>query len=249
MKNTKMVLSVAVVATLALTVVVILSRQPQPENTVMESPPKVEARDPSLAAVENDLPAKPAAAPVVTPAAPAVVVDLPETPIPSVNPMQVSTTQILGRVNGTPIRLKDLVPVPPGEAEKSMTPEQYQSRLERAIEAELVFQEAERQNVGLTPRQQERVDKITQDHEATLEEYRQQGIEWSSVGTTELEFEKRLLSAQMVQQNLVARQSSVSPSPDPEVQSRYELARSDMLEQLMASADIATAVAAPQPGE
>jgi len=172
------------------------------------------------------------------------VVDLPENPIPSVNPMRLSATQELGRVNGKLIHLKDLVPVLPGESEKSMTPEQYDSRLARAIEAELVFQEAGRQSVGLTPQQQQRLDKIVQNHEATLEEYKKKGITWSSVGAAQMEFEKRLLSAQMVQQNLVAKKAAVSPSPDPAVQSRYEQARREMIEQLQASAEITRAVPA-----
>jgi len=45
-----------------------------------------------------------------------------------------------------------------------------------------VFQEAGRQEVILTPKQQRRLDKVAQDHEAALEEYKKQDITWSSVG-------------------------------------------------------------------
>ena len=57
-------------------------------------------------------------------------------------------------------------------------------------------------------------------------------------------FEQRLLTAQLLEQNLVAKRASVSPSPDPEVQARYEQARRALLDQLQTSANITT----PMPG-
>jgi len=48
------------------------------------------------------------------------------------------------------------------------------------------------------------VDGVALRHEATLQEYRKQGINWSSVTPAQVEFEKRLTSALMLQQNLVA---------------------------------------------
>lgn len=237
MKNPKMLLAVVVVATLVLAAIVFQGRQSRSTETVVEGPQPAEASAPPASFPVGQVAAKPAATPVATAAIPAVV-DLPETPIQSVNPMRVSATQVLGRVNGKLIQLKDLVPVQPGEVEKSMTPEQYQSRLERAIEAELVFQEAGRMSVGLTPQQQQRLDKIAQEHEATLQEYKKQGIAWSSIGAAQLEFEKQILSAQMVQQNLVSKKAGVVPSPELEMQSRYEQARRELLDQLRASAQI-----------
>ncbi|MBI3853155.1 MAG: hypothetical protein HY298_23130 [Verrucomicrobia bacterium] len=243
MKISKMLLAVVVVATLVLAALVFRGRQPHSTEAAVESPQPVEASAPLASSPVDRVVAKPVAAPVATPARPAGVA-LPATPIQSVNLMRVSATQVLGRVNGKLIQLKDLVPVQPGETEKSMTPEQYQSRLERAIEAELVFQEAGRQAVGLTPQQQQRLDKIAQDHAATLEEYKKQGISWSSVGAAQLEFEKRLLSAQMLQQNLVVKKAAVVPSPEPEMQSRYEQARRELLGQLRAGANITETVPA-----
>lgn len=242
MKNTKTFLSVAVVATLVLAAIVIRGRQPRSTEAAAESPQPAETSAPPGSSPVGRVAATPVAATVATPARPAV--DLHETPIQSVNPMRVSATQVLGRVNGKLIQLKDLVPVQPDKAEMSMTPEQYQSRLARAIEAELVFQEAGRQAVGLTPQQQQRLDKIAQDHEATLEEYKKQGIAWSSVGAAQLEFEKGLLSAQMLEQNLVAKKAAAAPSPEPALQFRFEQARRELLDQLQAGANITKAVPA-----
>jgi hypothetical protein len=239
MKNSKTFLSLGLVAILVLGAMFFRVRRLRSTEPVAESPQPAEALTSPVGRVAT----KPATAPVATPFRPAVA-SLPETPILSVNPMRVSTTQVLARVNGKPIQLKDLVPAQPGEVEKSMTLEQYQSRLERAIETELVFQEAGRQSVGLTPQQQQRLDKIAQDHEATLQEYKKQGIAWSSIGAAQIEFEKRLLSAQMVEQNLVAKKASVVPSPEPEMQSRYEQARRALLDQLQADAKITKAVPA-----
>lgn len=46
----------------------------------------------------------------------------------------------------------------------------------------------------------------------------------------------------MLEQNLVTKKASVSPSPDPAVQSRYEQARRELLDQLRAIANIARLV-------
>lgn len=65
---------------------------------------------------------------------------------------------------------------------------------------------------------------------------------WSSGSAEQVEFDKRLPSAQMLEQNLVTKKASVSPSPDPAVQSRYEQARRELLDQLRAIANIARLV-------
>ena len=80
--------------------------------------------------------------------------------------------------------------------------------------------------------------KIAQDHNATLREYQQQGISWSSGTTAQLEFERRVVSALMLQQNLVAKEAAVAPSPDVLVQIQYEQALGEMLGRLKAAAAI-----------
>lgn len=122
--------------------------------------------------------------------------------------------------------------------------EEYESRLNRAIEMELTFQAAAAGGVDLTPEQKRRVEGAAPRHEATLQEYRKQGVTWSSVTPAQVEFEQRLTSALMLQQNLVAREAKVKPSPDAAIQSRYEDALREMLSQLKSSASITTASSA-----
>ena len=62
-----------------------------------------------------------------------------------------------------------------------MTPEEFESRLNRAIEMELTFQAAAAQGVDLTPEQARQVNRIAQRHEAALGDYQKRGITWSSV--------------------------------------------------------------------
>lgn len=119
-----------------------------------------------------------------------------------------------------------------------MTPEDYDSRLNRAIEMELTFQAAAAQGVDLTPEQKKRVDGVAQRHEATLQEYRKQGVTWSSVTPAQVEFEQRLTSALMLQQNLVAMEARVAPAADSGVQARYEQARSEVLSRLKTQGNI-----------
>ena len=162
----------------------------------------------------------------------------------AIQPERVRADQVLARVNGSTIQLKDLVPLAPEDTEKNMTPEEYESRLNRAIEMELTFQAAAAQGVGLTPEQKQRVDGIAQKHEATFQEYQKQGITWSSVTAAQLEFEQRLTYSLLLQQNLVAKEAGASPSPDAARQSQYEGALRLVLARLKSDANISTASSA-----
>ena len=155
---------------------------------------------------------------------------------PPLSEVRVNTAQVLAMVNQTPVRLRDLMPIRPGETEKDLTPEQYASRLQRAIDMELTFQAARAQGVELTPAQQQRLEQTAPRHQSDLTHYRNYGLSWSSISPEQVEFEKRLLTAQLLEQNLVARKSAVFPSPDPQMQARYERARRAILAQLQASA-------------
>lgn len=145
-------------------------------------------------------------------------------------------------VNQTPLQLRDLMPVRTGETEKDLTREQYGSRLQRAIEMELTFQAARAQGVELTEAQQQRLEQIAGSDLLKPEGYENSGLSWTSIGKEQVEFEERLLAAQMLEQNLVAKKAGVAPSPDPEMQSRYERARRELLARLHADADITYAV-------
>jgi hypothetical protein len=154
------------------------------------------------------------------------------------NMVRVRADQVLAKVNDRTILLKDMVPLWADEQEQAMTPEEYESRLNRAIEIELTFQAAAAQGVALTPEQKKRVDGIVPRHEVTLKEYKKQGVTWSSATAAQLEFEQRLTSALMLQQNLVAAEAHVAPASDPGVQSRYEQARSEVLSRLKAKSNV-----------
>jgi hypothetical protein len=126
--------------------------------------------------------------------------------------VRVPADQALAKVNDQVIRLKDLVPLRADEPEMEMTSEEYESRLNRAIEMEVTFQAAATQGVELTPEQQEQVERIAQKHEATVRDFHEQGFTWSSVTPEQLDFEKRLTSALLLQQNLAMEAHVVSAS-------------------------------------
>ncbi len=156
------------------------------------------------------------------------------------NQVRVRAEQVLAKVNDQAILLKHLVPLQPEEQEQALTTEEYESRLNRAIETELTLQAAAARGVDLTPEQKKRVDGIAQRHEQTLQQYQKQGVPWSSVTPTQVEFEKRLTSALMLQQNLVAADAHFSPASDPSMQARYDQARNEVLSRLKAKGNIST---------
>ena len=156
---------------------------------------------------------------------------------------RVRADRVLAKVNGQAILLKHLVSLPPDVQEQAMTLAEYESRLNRAIEMELTFQSAAAQGVVLTPEQKKRVDGIAPKHEATLQEYRKQGVTWSSVTLAQVEFEQRLASALMLQQNLVAKEANVAPASDPNAQAQYEQARSEVISRLKAQGNISVSTA------
>lgn len=160
-------------------------------------------------------------------------------PTPRVDVIQLNPEQVLAKVNNEPILLRHLMPVGEDDAESILTPEEYSSRLQRAIDMEIVFQAAREAGVELTEAQQKRRDAVSAISQAELAHYQKHGLTWSTTGTWQVEFEKRLLSAHMLEQNLVAKASSVQPSSDPAIQARYESARLDLLKHLHAAANVA----------
>ncbi|MEO6739794.1 MAG: hypothetical protein ABIP20_06045 [Chthoniobacteraceae bacterium] len=144
--------------------------------------------------------------------------------------------KVLATVNDEPIHLRDLMPIAPAETEKEMTREQYDSRLDRAIGMELVFQNARAEGVALTGAQQQRMDEVAAVDQAS--QNLNNGLILIQTSPNQIEFESRLLVAQMLEQNLVAKKADLAPSPDAEIQSRYEKARREFLEQLRAQAKI-----------
>ncbi len=236
MKHRKFILCVAILAAAGISALVfqhLAHRSTEPGVESANSPavePLTTTTEVGPAAADPSPPssARPRRPPAVAPA----IALVPEWSV------VVRADQVLATINGQPIQLKDLVSLGPDGTERAMTEEQYRSRLNRAIEMELTAQAAQAQGVGLSAEQQQRLTKIGRDHRAKLREYQQQGISWSSATTAQLEFERRLMSALMLQQNLVAKEAAVAPSPDTSVQARYEQALSEMLGRLKATAAV-----------
>jgi hypothetical protein len=153
--------------------------------------------------------------------------------LPTTPPRKIAAIEVLAMVNRTPVKLEALMPVGPGETEKQMTRDEYRSRLQRAIDAELIDQAARAEGVTLTQAQQQRLAKIPEKYQTDLQRYQNIGVTWSTAGTELMDFEK-----QFMEQNLILKRAAVYPSPDPEIQSRYEQARLELLAQLAAGAVI-----------
>ena len=236
---------VVLVTGLGVATVLLRTRSPGPPATDANEPKETVERNEAVV----DPPAPLATVPVRKPAravpltpgrtdAPAV-----EIATESANVVRVRADRVLAKVNDRVILLKDLVPLRTDEPDQAMTVEEFDSRLNRAIEMELTFQAAAAQGVDLTPEQKQQVDGIPQRHEATFQEYTKQGVTWSSLTAGQLEFEQRLTYALLLQQNLVALEAHVAPDSDPGVQARYEQARNEVLDRLKAKANISVATA------
>lgn len=249
MKTLKWSLLVVLVTGVSISTVMLLTRSPRTSTT--DANEATEANQQGQEAERNEpvQPAPLAPVPVRKPAAMIALAldktDAPATDIASqpASMMRVRADQVLAKVNDQAIQLKHLVPLHPDEQEQAMTLEEYESRLNRAIEVELTFQAAIARRADLTPGQKKRVDGIVQKHQAALQEYSKQGVTWSSVTPAQVEFEKRLASALMLQQNLVAMEAHAAPASDPGVQARYEQARSEVLSRLKGNSNISVSVA------
>ena len=249
MKTLKWSLLAVLVTGVGVSTVMLCTRSPRPLD--MGANEATEANEPTQAVDRNEAvvyQSAPSATVSVRDLPPAIPLTPEKTAVPaadiaseSAKVVRVRADQILAKVNDRAIVLKNLVPLSADEQEQAMTSEEYESRLHRAIEMELTFQAAAARGVDLTPEQKKRVDGLAQKHEATLQEYRKQGVTWSSVTPAQMEFEQRLTSALMLQQNLVALEAHVAPASDSGVQARYEQARSEVLSRFKDRASISVA--------
>lgn len=157
-------------------------------------------------------------------------------------PVVVDQQQILASVSGTPIRLAQLIAVRPDSREVIASERRiFQSRLQTAIEAELVFQAARAAGIGLTKAQQNSLDQIASRHAEDLEGLKPIGVTWDTVTDDQIALEQHLTEAMFLRQNLVAAESGSAPSTFPEKQAAYEDALRQLLARLESNADIQTA--------
>jgi hypothetical protein len=145
---------------------------------------------------------------------------------------------ILATVNRIPVTLADLVAVKGGQGEIVMDKAEFEARLKAAVEAELTLQEARNQGVALDVVQQDRIAKIAERHAATAANYREQGVNWSSVTPEQIALEQRQMAVSILQQNLVKKSAGLAPSEDPAEQAKYEAALRALLDKLASKGSV-----------
>lgn len=151
--------------------------------------------------------------------------------------MRVASGRTLATVNGVRITLRHLVPLAgEGPVTRSMTPEEYQHRLDRAVETELVLQAARDRNIGLTPEQERRVAEVRARRAAEIAAARSKGLQWTSLTREQIEFEVEQTKAALLRQNLLAR----SGGPSPGTGADYAAAVRQLLDRLRSGAAIST---------
>ncbi len=126
--------------------------------------------------------------------------------------------QVLATVNGTPIMLVDLMPLPStnSEAEQKIDPAVYNYFLQRAINRELVLQAAKAQGVTLNQAQEDQLAKLR----ATREQPYPGMVSQLTVNAAEVEFELRDAQVFMLQTSLMA-QAGARPNVTPDQVEQY----------------------------
>lgn len=155
--------------------------------------------------------------------------------------VKVNPALALATVNRTEIRLEHIMPLRSSSYETvTMESATFHLRLQRAIEAELVFQAASDAGIEFTEAQERRLNQIAPKHEENLADLKPYGLSWDSLSEAQVGFERRTMEAMMLRQNLVASMDDIAPSPDSETQARYEQSLQEMLDTLKATAVIET---------
>jgi hypothetical protein len=145
---------------------------------------------------------------------------------------------VLATVNRIPVTLADLVAVKAGQGDVVMDKAEFEARLKTAVEGELTLQAARSQGVELDEVQQDRVAMIAQRHAETMANFKEQGVNWSSVTPEQIALEQRQMAVNILQQNLVKKAAGVGPSVDPVEQAKYEAALRGMLDKLTANGSV-----------
>lgn len=210
--NMKKILPVIFVLAAALTCVILNKQHSKPIAAITEQksapaiapalPPAAEAPRVEVAVVPEAPPSEIAAA-ASTQAAQEVAMPE-EKKEPRV--VNVPAYATLAMVNGTPLTLKDLVPLPAADdgMSVSMESDEYRARLRDAINTELTYQAARKGGIELTEEQKAVVDSIRARKQADIEEYRKQGILWTSVTEEQVAFQQRRVAALLLQKNLMS---------------------------------------------
>jgi len=124
--------------------------------------------------------------------------------------------RVLATVNGTPLSLRELIPLNNTNAEQEISQVTYHYFLERAINRELIMQAAKAQGVALTEAQEQQLAGTR-----ALREQPEPGlIDKLTVNAAEIEFECRDATAFVLQTTLMA-QMGATPNVTPEQVSQY----------------------------
>lgn len=249
MRNQRVVLmaAVAIIATVAVFFLLRRPSVPPPAKAPKLAPVVAPSPPPTPVVPETLAPVPPAEVVAPVPEATAVVtgprletIVLEEGAAP-IQVVRVQANQVLATVNLMPIMLKDLVALEPGQTEQTMTPEEYNSRLHRAIDMEVTAQAARSRGVSLTEEQQAELRRMQEKRAAELQEQKEQGMKYTSFRPEDVQFEQRILRTIMLQQNLLAQIGG----PSPLDHAAYSDALRKLVDDLVASATIT--VASPTP--
>jgi hypothetical protein len=157
--------------------------------------------------------AEPRVAPAVVAAArPAAAAPAPpERAAPAGTPVVIKPDQVVARVNGAPITGRQLVAFrAAGPEEQTMTPEMFDFLHQRAIERELVLQEARARGVELAPPQL-----------AQLEAVRRDAARRGVTDPAEVDFEVNDARAGLLEAALLARAGAAAPAANDADVDRY----------------------------
>lgn len=127
--------------------------------------------------------------------------------------VEIRADQILARVNGLALTLKDLLPIGAADAALSLTQQRYDFLLERAIVRELTFQAAQAQGISLS---QEQTLQLQQVRESMLAHYGAASpkvVHLNVTGTLEdrIAFELRDAASPLLLHSLLTKAGGPSP--------------------------------------
>jgi hypothetical protein len=145
---------------------------------------------------------------------PASAVDVHQRP-PEPGTVELAAGQVVATINGKPLLARDVIPFPSDDpnARQTVSRSQYKFALEHAIDRELVFDAASRQDVNLTD-----------DNWAQLEQLRQSALAQSKSNTDALvEFQLRETAGNILLSSLLAKEGLTPPAySDAEVRQYYD---------------------------
>lgn len=130
-------------------------------------------------------------------------------------PVEVRVDQVLAKVNGVAITLKDLMPIGAAEAalKQSLSPQMYDFLLGRAIARELTFQAAAAQGIKLTEDQNRQLKQVRESMLARYGTDPAKVVHLNVTGTLEdrIEFELRDAASPLLIHSMLAKAGAPSP--------------------------------------